>query len=116
MVKTLARSIREFKKPALLTPLLVTFEVILECIIPFTIANLVNDMQAGCGMGDIARYGAQLVVMAVLSLVSAWRRATPAPRRRPALRATCAGTCSTAFRTIRLRTSTNFPSPVWSRA
>ncbi len=69
MVKTLARSIREFKKPALLTPLLVTFEVILECIIPFTIANLVNDMQAGCGMGDIARYGAQLVVMAVLSLV-----------------------------------------------
>ena len=35
MVKTLARSIREFKKPALLTPMLVTVEVILECIIPF---------------------------------------------------------------------------------
>src|SRR5699024_11592747 len=44
-------------------------DLILECIIPFTIANLVNDMQAGGGMGDIARYGAQLVVMAVLSLV-----------------------------------------------
>ena len=44
MVKTLARSIREFKKPAILTPLLVTGEVILECIIPFIIANLVNEM------------------------------------------------------------------------
>ena len=44
MVKTLARSIREFKKPAILTPLLVTCEVILECIIPFIIANLVNEM------------------------------------------------------------------------
>ena len=69
MVKTLARSIREFKKPAMLTPLLVTVEVILECIIPFTTANLVNEMQAGCGMDVIARYGVQLVVMAVLSLI-----------------------------------------------
>ena len=69
MVKTLARSIREFKKPAILTPLLVTCEVILECIIPFVIANLVNEMQAGCGMDVIIRYGVQLLVMAVLSLI-----------------------------------------------
>ncbi len=69
MVKVLARSIREFKKPALLTPLLVVVEVVLECIIPFTIANLVNQMQAGCGMDVIVNYGIQLVVMAVLSLI-----------------------------------------------
>ena len=69
MVKTLARSIREFKKPAILTPLLVTCEVILECIIPFIIANLVNEMQAGCGMDVIIRYGVQLLIMAVLSLI-----------------------------------------------
>ena len=54
---------------AVLTPLLVIVEVILECIIPFTIANLVNEMQAGCGMDVIVNYGIQLVVMAVLSLV-----------------------------------------------
>ena len=69
MIKTLARSIREFKKAAILTPLLVIVEVVLECIIPFVIANLVNDMQAGCGMDVIVRYGIQLVVMAILSLV-----------------------------------------------
>ena len=69
MIKTLARSIREFKKTAILTPILVTVEVVLECIIPFIIANLVNKMQAGCGMDVIVRYGIQLVVMAVLSLV-----------------------------------------------
>ena len=57
MVKTLARSIREYKKSAILTPLLVTVEVILECIIPFIIANLVNQMQAGCGMDVIVNYG-----------------------------------------------------------
>ena len=69
MVKTLARSIREFKKPAILTPLLVMVEVVLECIIPLTIADLVNDMQAGCSLEVIAGYGARLVIMAVLSLI-----------------------------------------------
>ena len=69
MIKTLSKSIREFKKPAILTPILVVGEVILECIIPFVIANLVNEMQAGCGMDVIVRYGLQLVVMAVLSLI-----------------------------------------------
>ena len=69
MIKTLARSIREYKKTAILTPILVTVEVILECIIPFTIANLVNEMQQGCGMDVIIRYGVQLLVMAVLSLI-----------------------------------------------
>ena len=41
----------------------------MECIIPFVIANLVNEMQAGCGMDTILHYGIQLLVMAVLSLV-----------------------------------------------
>ena len=69
MIKTLSKSIREFKKPAILTPILVVGEVILECIIPFVIANLVNEMQAGCGMDVILRYGMQLIIMAVLSLI-----------------------------------------------
>ncbi len=69
MIKTLSHSIREFKKPAIWTPILVTVEVVLECIIPFIIANLVNEMQAGCGMDVVAKYGIQLVVLAVLSLI-----------------------------------------------
>ena len=69
MIKTLGKSIREFKKPAILTPILVVGEVVLECIIPFVIANLINEMQAGCGMDVIVQYGIQLVVMAMLSLI-----------------------------------------------
>ena len=69
MIKVLARSIREFKKASILTPLLVTVEVILECAIPFVIANLVNQMQAGCTMDVIVRYGAILIVMSIVSLI-----------------------------------------------
>ncbi len=69
LAKVLSRSIGEFKKPAILTPILVLFEVILECIIPFVIAQLVNNMQAGCTMDVIVRYGIELLIMAVLSLI-----------------------------------------------
>ena len=69
MIKTLARSIREYKTLSILTPLLVTVEVIMECAIPFVIANLVNEMQAGCSMDVIVRYGVELIIMAVISLV-----------------------------------------------
>ena len=68
MIKILAKSIREYKTPSLLAPILVTGEVIMECIIPFVTANLVNQIKAGCSMDVILRYGLLLVVMAMLSL------------------------------------------------
>ena len=68
MIRTLAKSIREFKKPSLLAPILVSGEVVMECIIPFLIANLVNEIKNGCSIDVILRYGAVLVVMAALSL------------------------------------------------
>lgn len=69
MLKTLAKSIREYKKPALLTPVFVIIEVILDCIIPFTIAELVNVIKDGGDLNDILKSGAVLAVMAVLSLI-----------------------------------------------
>ena len=68
MIKVLAKSIREYKKPSLLAPVLVAGEVVMECIIPFLTANLVNEIKAGCGMDVILRYGLILVLMAALSL------------------------------------------------
>ncbi len=68
MIKTLAKSIREYKKPSLLAPLLVSGEVVMECIIPFVTANLVNEIKAGCGIEVIIGYGIALLAMAALSL------------------------------------------------
>ena len=69
MIRVLSRSIREYKKASILTPLLVTVEVILECVIPFVIANLVNEMQNGCPMSTIVRYGIALIIMSTVSLI-----------------------------------------------
>ena len=68
MIKTLAKSIREYKKPSILAPVFVSGEVVMECIIPFIIANLVNEIKDGITMPRLLAYGATLVVMAALSL------------------------------------------------
>lgn len=69
MLKELAKSIREYKKASLATPVLVSLEVVMECIIPFIIAELVNQIKAGCEIEVIVKYGLVLVVMAGLSLM-----------------------------------------------
>ncbi len=68
LIKTLMKCIREFKKPAILTMVIVFFEVILEVIIPFVVADLVSKIEGECGLGTIAKYGAVLIVLATLSL------------------------------------------------
>lgn len=69
MIKTLLKSVREYKKSSVLTPVFVSIEVIMECIIPFVIAQLINQIQAGCEFEVIAKYGGVLVIMAVISLL-----------------------------------------------
>ena len=68
MYKQLAKSIREFKKDSIKAPVFITLEVLLECTIPFVIAQLVNQIKAGCEFSVIAKYGLILVAMAGLSL------------------------------------------------
>lgn len=69
MIKEIFKSLREYKKASIATPFLVSVEVVMECIIPFIIAQLVNKIKDGCSMDVILRYGGVLVVMAAISLI-----------------------------------------------
>lgn len=42
MLKTILKSVREYKKPSFLAPLFVGLESLVECIMPFIIAQLIN--------------------------------------------------------------------------
>lgn len=68
MIKKLLMSLREYKGAAISTPLFISLEVVMECIIPMVIANLINEIQSGCEFGVIAGYGGILVLMAAVSL------------------------------------------------
>ena len=68
MIKTLLKSVREYKLPSILAPTFIAAEVVVECFIPFITAKLVKQIEDGCDMPTIVRYGLLLVLMAFLSL------------------------------------------------
>ena len=69
MIKRLVKSVREFKKDALLTPFFVVLEVVMEVIIPMVMALLIDKGIDGQDMAAIWKYGIILVLCAMLALV-----------------------------------------------
>ena len=77
MIKTLAKSIREYKKPSILSPIFVAIEVILECLMPLVIMEFIAKISPtgvngaeGVEMRTILIYGGILIGMALLSLIT----------------------------------------------
>ena len=69
MLKTLAKSIRQYKRESILSPVLVTLEVLLECMIPLYMSTMLKDITDEPTMSNILIYGAILLVMAAFSLL-----------------------------------------------
>ena len=68
MIKTLAAQIKQYKKSTLLTPLFTVLEVVMEVLIPFVTASIIDK---GINAGDISKvyiYGGVMLVMAFMSL------------------------------------------------
>ena len=68
MLKRLSECVREYKTPALLTLLFIIGEAVIEAVIPFLTARLVNEIKGGIDLGELLRLGAVLVLLALLSL------------------------------------------------
>lgn len=68
MLKRLSQSVREYKTPSILTLILICLEVVIEVLIPFITADLVNLIKAGAEINTVMKLGALLIVMAILSL------------------------------------------------
>ena len=68
MLRKLMGCVREYKKVSILTPILMVGEVVMECLIPFVVAELVNQIKAGCDISVIVKHGLVLFAMACVSL------------------------------------------------
>ena len=69
MIKKLASQIKEYKKTAAVTPVLVLLEVVMEILIPLIMAELIDNGIDGGSMPQIIKYGIMLIVAAVLALI-----------------------------------------------
>ena len=68
VIKTIGKSVKEYKLPSILTPAFIVVEVVMETVIPMIMAILIDNFDKG--MEPIIKYGLILVAMAVVSLVS----------------------------------------------
>ena len=69
MIKRLLSCVREYKRPTFLTFLFIVGEAVIECLIPFITARLVNQMKADIEMKTLLTIGLSLVIMALISLM-----------------------------------------------
>ena len=72
MVKTLLKSVRQYKKPSLITPIFMAVEAFCECLIPWFAGRLITAIQADGAnlMQEIVKYAVILVSLALCSLAS----------------------------------------------
>ena len=70
MIKKLARSIREYKRDCILTPVFVVVEVIMEVLIPFLMAKLIDEGISGGDMTVMRSTGTALIVCVLIGLLS----------------------------------------------
>ena len=68
MLRRLSQCIREYKKPTILTLIFIVGESIIETMIPFITALLVNEIKAGAALPLVAKRGVLLAVLAFASL------------------------------------------------
>lgn len=69
MIKQLIKSVRDYKKVAIITPILVALEVVMEVLIPLVMANLIDKGMYAGNMNEVYKIGLELIICALLALV-----------------------------------------------
>jgi len=69
VIRKIMRCLKEYKKDTILTLIFIMGEVILEVIIPFITADMVNGIKAGAELGNILKTGGLMVAAAMFSLL-----------------------------------------------
>ena len=75
VIRPLLGSVREYKKPSLITPLFMALEALCECLIPFFMAKLiaaidVEGISSTAAMNAIFKFGGVLILLALFSMMS----------------------------------------------
>lgn len=68
MIRTLLKEVKEYKKASIATPLFMILEVLMETLIPFLMASIIDDGVNAGDMGHIYRVGGLMVVAAAVGL------------------------------------------------
>ena len=70
MVKTLLKSVRQYKKPSIITPMFMALEAFCECLMPFFMSRMISEehLASPDALAHILKYGVILILLAAASL------------------------------------------------
>lgn len=68
MIRTLLKEVKKFKRASLITPVFMMLEVIMEMLIPFLMASIIDDGVNAGDIGHIYRVGGLMIVVATIGL------------------------------------------------
>ncbi len=68
MIRTLLKQVKQYKKASVLTPLFTALEVLMEVLIPFVTAKIIDQGIEAGNMTEVYRYGLLMLVLAAFSL------------------------------------------------
>ena len=68
MIRTLLKEVKEFKAASIITPMFMILEVLMEMMIPYLMASIIDDGVNAGDMGHIYKVGAVMIVAAFVGL------------------------------------------------
>ncbi len=111
MIRTILHEVKEYKKASIATPLFMILEVLMEMMIPFLMASIIDDGVNAGDIGHIYKVGGVMVIAASIGLLAGM--AGTAPRQAPGLQRTCGRPCSTTSRHFHLQILTSTVPQGW---
>jgi len=69
MLKTLLKEVKQYKLPSIMTPIVMILEVLMETLIPFLMASIIDDGVNAGNMSHIYKVGALMIVVAFIGLL-----------------------------------------------
>ena len=114
MIKKLASHLGEYKRSAIVTPLLSALEAIMDILLPTIMAFIIDQGIEKSDMNAILKYGLLTFLVAAFALLLGVLAGRFAADASTALQAICATPCMRASSITRSPTSTNSPPPASS--
>lgn len=113
MIRTLMRQIGEYRRASLLTPLYTGLEVLMEVLIPFVTASIIDKGIEAGDIGQVYAYGGLMLGMAFLSLVFGALAGRYAAKASAGFACNLGRPSMKTFRHFPSPTSTNTARPGW---
>lgn len=112
MVKKLLKGVREYKRASIFTMVFAGLEVVMEIVVPFLMASIIDQGIYGGNMNTLLKLGLYMVLCVIIGLIFGLVAEDCRQTLRQALPKTSEKTCIFISRDFPLQTSINFQQPV----